>query len=663
MSCRINIAKVINHTKTLAIGAGVFLLLGLLLFFGFRNIALRKVIHVAMQKLYESHNMQLTYSHAKFSGFTTASVTNITLTNLQNDTLLSIANVQAKPDWWDLMMGEKNLNLLLISDLKLFINQTGVADDTSASVEIRDSNAASSTLKPHVFLSKMLNQVFDAIPDKLLIDSSTIYLATPTFVQAIIINHIQLLSNVLQGSITTLDNSTKENWNISGMLLPHKREAQISLSATDLQRVKMLYINQKWNALVAFNQLQMRIKNINWQKDMLSLHAELQLDDLLINHAKISSKDVFLTSLDMKLDMHFSDGTFVLDSSSVIVIDSLLVNAYATIESTDKDTAIAMQINIPRTQTNNFINALPDGLFSHIKGMDIAGEFDYTFFFKYSEKDPENTQFETRLNKYNFAIRKYGQADIAKLNQTFIYTPIEHGKPMRDRVIGIDYPYYTPLNQIPDMMVKSVLICEDPSFFNHRGFIDEAFKQSIVKNIRTRKFARGASTISMQLVKNAFLTREKTLSRKLEEILLVYIIEHNRLISKERMMEVYLNIIEWGPNVYGIGEASAFYFNKKPAQLNLSECLFLATIIPRPKGFMWRFDKDGNQLEFVEKQYSHLVSLMIKRGFITEQDTIGLKYKVPVTGAAKSFIKTAIPVHIEFDEDGLPIFNNYDDET
>jgi membrane peptidoglycan carboxypeptidase len=85
---------------------------------------------------------------------------------------------------------------------------------------------------------------------------------------------------------------------------------------------------------------------------------------------------------------------------------------------------------------------------------------------------------------------------------------------------------------------------------------------NLLSKHKTKKFSRGASTISMQLIKNVFLTREKTVSRKLEEILLVYILENNRIVSKERMLEVYFNIIEWGPNVYGIGEASRFYFRK-----------------------------------------------------------------------------------------------------
>jgi membrane peptidoglycan carboxypeptidase len=108
---------------------------------------------------------------------------------------------------------------------------------------------------------------------------------------------------------------------------------------------------------------------------------------------------------------------------------------------------------------------------------------------------------------------------------------------------------------------KSVLTTEDPSSFSHRGFITEAFKQSIVKNIRTKKFARGASTISMQLVKNAFESGENRIAQTRGNI--IYILENNRIVSKERMLEVYFNIIEWGPNVYGIGEASQFYFQKR----------------------------------------------------------------------------------------------------
>jgi len=184
-----------------------------------------------------------------------------------------------------------------------------------------------------------------------------------------------------------------------------------------------------------------------------------------------------------------------------------------------------------------------------------------------------------------------------------------------------------------------VLTTEDPSFYSHKGFINDAFKQSIVQNIKTKRFARGASTISMQLIKNVFLTREKTLSRKLEEILLVYIMENNHIVSKNRMYEVYLNIIEWGPNVYGIGEASLFYFLKHPSELNLNESLYLASIVPKPKGFMWQFDGEATLKPYLVKRNSYLKNTMMRRGWLTPEDTTAQTKKVVLYGAARAYVK------------------------
>jgi membrane peptidoglycan carboxypeptidase len=204
--------------------------------------------------------------------------------------------------------------------------------------------------------------------------------------------------------------------------------------------------------------------------------------------------------------------------------------------------------------------------------------------------------------------------------------------------VGESNPNYTPLSQISPYLRKSVLTTEDPSFFSHRGFINEAFKQSIIKNIKNKKFSRGGSTISMQLVKNVFLTREKTLSRKLEEILFVYILENNRIVSKERMLEVYFNVIEWGPNIYGIGEASQFYFQKHPSQLSLNECLFLASIVPSPKKFMYKFDDTGSLRNQGVNLQKYLTNLMLRRGLLTSIDTI-YKFPVYISGRARSFIR------------------------
>jgi len=141
---------------------------------------------------------------------------------------------------------------------------------------------------------------------------------------------------------------------------------------------------------------------------------------------------------------------------------------------------------------------------------------------------------------------------------------------------------------------------------------------------------------------NVFLTREKTLSRKLEEILLVYILENNRIASKSRMLEVYFNVIEWGPNVYGIGEAAQFYFQKRPSELSLNECLYLASIVPKPKKFMWQFDNEGNQKPYAKKNQNYIKNLMLRRALITAEDTVGQSVPIYISGHARSFLKLKV---------------------
>lgn len=138
----------------------------------------------------------------------------------------------------------------------------------------------------------------------------------------------------------------------------------------------------------------------------------------------------------------------------------------------------------------------------------------------------------------------------------------------------------------------SVLQSGDGAFFYHRGFLPDALREALIYDLQVHCFAHGGSTITMQLVKNVFLTKKKNFARKLEEALIVWPIETEHLTSKERMYEVYLNIAEWAPIVYGIREASDFYFNKRPSQLTLEESIFLASIIPKPKYFRNSFTKE-----------------------------------------------------------------------
>src|SRR5690606_14759720 len=128
-----------------------------------------------------------------------------------------------------------------------------------------------------------------------------------------------------------------------------------------------------------------------------------------------------------------------------------------------------------------------------------------------------------------------------------------------------------------------------------------------------------ASTISMQLVKNVFLNRNKTMMRKLEEILLAWLIEHSAQVSKDRMFEVYITVIEWGRNVYGIHEAASYYFGKRPAELNVGESLFLSSIIPRPKTGLSSFDYTGHLKPWVQRHFNTYGYIMSRLGQLQDE--------------------------------------------
>jgi membrane peptidoglycan carboxypeptidase len=158
----------------------------------------------------------------------------------------------------------------------------------------------------------------------------------------------------------------------------------------------------------------------------------------------------------------------------------------------------------------------------------------------------------------------------------------------------------------------------------------------------------------MQLIKNAFLKREKTISRKLEEILLCYVMENNKIVSKNRILEVYFNIIEWGPNVYGIGEASRFYFQKKPADLTLNECMFLASIVPMPQKFMNQFEGPIWKNKFARRSI-FMKNLMVKRGIISPEEMDSSSY-VNINGPARSYLNYGVPHTTPKDSTGIEEF-------
>ncbi len=183
--------------------------------------------------------------------------------------------------------------------------------------------------------------------------------------------------------------------------------------------------------------------------------------------------------------------------------------------------------------------------------------------------------------------------------------------------VGHSNPDYVPLSQVSPYLPRSLQTTEDSSFFSHHGFITREFRTALVSNLKAGRFKHGASSISMQLVKNALLYREKTLARKLQELILTWHME--QVLSKERILEIYINIIEYGPGIYGIGEAARHYFGKPASDLTPVEAAFFSTILPNPKERYAQYCA-GTLRRTTEAKIGRIVDLMLKRGRLTEEE-------------------------------------------
>lgn len=142
---------------------------------------------------------------------------------------------------------------------------------------------------------------------------------------------------------------------------------------------------------------------------------------------------------------------------------------------------------------------------------------------------------------------------------------------------------WLPLHAISPRLREAVVAWEDPTFYDHSGFSYGATWQALKADVREGSYARGGSTISQQVAKNLFLTREKTLRRKFDDAILAHRLE--QVLSKDEILEIYLNTADWGEGIYGAGAAAEHYFHKRAAEVDWAEAALLAALLQNPHAY------------------------------------------------------------------------------
>jgi hypothetical protein len=169
---------------------------------------------------------------------------------------------------------------------------------------------------------------------------------------------------------------------------------------------------------------------------------------------------------------------------------------------------------------------------------------------------------------------------ILRLRGDFIFNFQEGAGPHRSIDVSPASPDFIALRDVPPLFVRTLLLSEDAGFYGHRGIDLRELPTALLTDWTRGGAARGASTITQQLAKNLFLSRDKQLGRKLQELAITFLLES--ALGKDRILEIYLNIIEWGPDLRGLRPAARRYFGREPGALTPAEMAFLVAIIPGP---------------------------------------------------------------------------------
>ncbi|HNZ42114.1 MAG TPA: biosynthetic peptidoglycan transglycosylase [Bacteroidales bacterium] len=623
--------------KIVLYSVGVPVLL-FILFFLFRNTVLHAVIEKKCQEFKEKYRAEIIIKQAAFKGFAGITLEDISVIPAQRDVLFRSGRIYAHIRPLPLLAGKVRINEVLLENTMINLIRHGKQNNYGFLFKHQKDSTAKVTDSTYNYaerLDRIFSGIFSNIPDDIEIRNFLVHATSDTnsvtaFLPSFHIENYHFLSMV-----AVSEKQIERVLFVRGEINKSRKRLNFMVYAPHLQKVHVPYIQSKYGFRCDFDTLYAGIA-VQGNSSELSINGENLITGLVLNHKKIAQSDVLFKKIALKLNIRASRDYVELDSTSLIAYNRFALNPY--IRACHKPRVkFILKINHEFT-AQNFFESLPGGMFGNFAGIKTEGKLRLAVNFDIDMRQPDSLRFDATLTGKDFHIIKYGATDFRMINGSFSHTAYVNGLPVRTFIVGPDNPAYTPLEMISPCLKDAVLISENGGFFYGDGFNVAAFRESIIANIHAGRFVRGGSTIDMQLVKNVFLSKNKTIARKAEEILISWLINNNNLCTKEKMYEVYLNLIEWGPGVYGVSEASEYYFQKKPAQLSLPESVFLASIIPKPRWFKSSFDETGKLSTKYQGYFSLIAKKMIDKGGATPQDTLDMIKKVEIKGNSKIFM-------------------------
>ncbi len=619
--------------KALTIAAFSIAIL-LISFFIFRNTILHWGIGKAAVKIKGRSGATLNIDHASFSGLTTISFEKISLVPDKGDTLFNADSVSIRFSIWTLFIATLRIKEVDASGININLSCSDSLCNFNGFLHEKREPGTSGEKNYSLLLKRMLDKIFNLAPQRADFERILFSYKNNDVKKVLSIIEFHSDENTLSGNV--IDLNTKSKWGCSGKFSQSKHSFLLNIFPLEGDNHLPL-LKELTGISIGFDTLHAALNNYGWSGNLLTASGSIFVKEFKAYHKRISDDSIKVPLASFEFNFRAGKTFLEIDSTSSVSLGAIALKPFIkfTSEATKK---YDLKIATDTVNARDFFFSLPEGIFDEVRDIKADGTLRFLLNFSLDSSHPEDVIFDVSIPKQKFRLRKFGSVDLMKMNEEFIHNVYENGRFIRSFTVGPSNPYFAPFETVSPFFVNAVLTSEDGSFFFHNGFNEDAFRKSIATNFKAGKFVRGGSTISMQLVKNVFLTRKKTVARKAEEALMVWLIESNRLTSKQRMLEVYLNIIELGPDVYGIGEASYFYFNKKPSEITLPEGIFLASLLPRPKWFKYSFDTLGNLKPYLADYYKIVSDFMLRKNLITPEDHASLLPNVKLIGPAKEMI-------------------------
>ena len=619
-------------------------------YFGFRNQLLDYVLDKTRDRIHKRFRAELIIGKSGFEGVARVRLHHIALASPLKDTLFYCNEAAASFSIWRFVKGQPPVNNIEAGPGYLKVEEYPNGN-TNYSFLFRGKDQDTATANNNQqrsyrdFVASTWNRFLGLTDFNIRMTDFNLRWKAPGYSESVLFDRMELRETGFHLFATGSNGKNITKWNVAGTIDPSNDLIKMrgGSERDTLQEIPFFRKLSKARCLIRSFSFALTLEHKN--RDSLQFYLDASAINPGMNHWRISPEDVMLDSMSARMNLVVKDQEAGTDPGSEITINQVPVKLASRYGKTDS-TYLSINLEIDTIQAQTFFSSLPKGLFNELEGFKAKGFLHYHLVFAANFNEPESLHFDSKMGKKDFRILEYGKENLAMLNGSFVYYAREKGTVVRAIQTGPENPRFVPLEFISPLLVNAVLIAEDGTYFFHKGFNEEAFRQSIATNIREKRFARGGSTITMQLVKNVFLNRNKTISRKVEEALIVWLIENNYLVSKDRMLEVYLNIIEWGPGIYGISEAAEFYFGKYPSQLTLEESIYLSSIIPRPKTFRYTFDKEGRMKTYLKGYFDLVANRMLKKEIITQQQRDSLHFEIQLKGPALQLVVPAdtIPV-------------------